>query len=100
MGENCLQGSAFMRPQGSPGVLLVIIILNGVRLSPVGAAATTGLFYQPQMIDDGDCEATGGTNRSTRRKPTPASLCPPQILHDVTRARTWPAAVGSQRLTA
>jgi hypothetical protein len=37
-----------------------IIILSGVRLSPLGTAATTGLLYQPQMIDDGDCEAIGG----------------------------------------
>jgi hypothetical protein len=31
-----------------------------VRLSPLGTAATTGLLYQPQMIDDGDCGAIGG----------------------------------------
>jgi hypothetical protein len=36
------------------------IILCGVRLSPLGTAATTGLLYQPQMIDDGDCGAIGG----------------------------------------
>jgi hypothetical protein len=30
----------------------------------------------------------GRGNRSTRRKPTPAPLCPPQIPHDETRART------------
>jgi hypothetical protein len=52
----------------------IIIILSGVRLSPLGTAVTTGLLYQPQMIDDGDCEAIGGMkigrgNRSTRRKP-------------------------------
>jgi hypothetical protein len=35
-------------------------ILSGVRLSPLGTAATTGLLYQPQMIDDGDCGAIGG----------------------------------------
>jgi hypothetical protein len=45
------------------------------------------------MIDEGDCGATGGTKigrgkRSTRRKPAPAPLCPPQIPHDQTRART------------
>jgi hypothetical protein len=38
----------------------------------------------------------GRGNRSTRRKPAPAPLCPQQILHDYTRG----AAVGSQRLTA
>jgi hypothetical protein len=26
------------------------IILSGVRLSPLGTAATTGLLYQPQMV--------------------------------------------------
>jgi hypothetical protein len=69
---------------------LFIIILIGVRLSPLGTAATTGLLYQPQMIDDGDCGAIGGMkfgrgNRSTRRKPDPAPLCPPQIPLDQTR---------------
>jgi hypothetical protein len=33
-------------------------------------------------------------------KPAPVPLCPPQIPHDQTRARTRAAAVGSQRLTA
>jgi hypothetical protein len=68
-------------------------------------AATTGLLYQPQVIDEGDCGAIGGMkigrgNRSTRRKPTPTPLCLPQIPHDQARARTRAAAVGSQRLTA
>jgi hypothetical protein len=63
-----------------------------------------GLLYQPQMIDD-DCGAIGGMkigrgNRSTRRKFAPAPLCPPQIPHDQTWARTRAAAVGSQRLNA
>jgi hypothetical protein len=57
------------------------------------------------MIDEGDCGAIGGMkigwgNLSTRRKPAPAPLCPPQIPHVKTRARTRAAAVGSQRLTA
>jgi hypothetical protein len=77
------------------------IILSGVRLSPLGTAATTGLLYQSQMIDDGDCGAVGGIkigrgNRSTQRKPAPVQLCPPLIPHDLTRA----AVVGSQPLTA
>jgi hypothetical protein len=68
---------------------------SGVGLSPLGS----DLLYQPQMIDDGDCGTIGGMkigrgNRSTRRKPAP--LCPPQIPHDQTRARTRAAAVGSQ----
>jgi hypothetical protein len=59
------------------------IIVSEVRLSPLGIAATSGLLYQPQMIDDGDCGKIGGMkigrgNRSTRKKPAPAPLCPPQ----------------------
>jgi hypothetical protein len=38
----------------------IIIIISGVRLSPLGTAATTGLLYQPHMIDDGDYGAVGG----------------------------------------
>jgi hypothetical protein len=37
-------------------------------------------------------------NRSTRRKPTLATLCPPQIPLDQTGARTRAAAVGTQWL--
>jgi hypothetical protein len=81
------------------------LILSGVRLSPLGTAATIGLLYQPRMIDDGDCGAIGGiktgrVNRSTRRNPSPVPLCPPQIPYELTRARTRAAAVGRQRLTA
>jgi hypothetical protein len=42
----------------------------------------------------------GRGNRSTRRKPAPVPLCPPQIPHDLTRARTRAAAGGSRQLTA
>jgi hypothetical protein len=49
----------------------------------LGTAATSGLLYKPPMIDEDDCGAIGGMkigrrNRSTRRKPAPAPLCPPQ----------------------
>jgi hypothetical protein len=86
-------------------IFFIIIILSGVRLSPLGTAATTGPLYQPQMIDDDDCGVIGGMkigrgNRSTRRIPAPAPLCPPQIPYDLTRARTRGAAVGSRRLIA
>jgi hypothetical protein len=59
------------------------IILTGVRLSPLGTAATIGVLYQLQMIDDGDCGAVGGMkigrgNRSIQRKPAPMPLHPPQ----------------------
>jgi hypothetical protein len=41
----------------------------------------------------------GRGNRSTRRKPVPVPLCPPQTPH-AARTRTRAAAVGSQHLTA
>jgi hypothetical protein len=41
----------------------------------------------------------GRGNQSTRRKPTPVPLCPPQTPH-AAQMRTRAAAVGSQRLTA
>jgi hypothetical protein len=52
----------------------------------LGTAATTGILYQPRMIGDGDCGEIGGMkisrgNRSTRGKPAPAPLCPPQNPH-------------------
>jgi hypothetical protein len=40
----------------------------------------------------------GRGNRSTRRKPAPVPLCPPQIPHDLNWDRTRAAAVGSLRL--
>jgi hypothetical protein len=79
--------------QGAPFCLQVFFFIGGVGLSPLGTAATSGLLYRPQMIDEDDCGAIGGMkigrgNRSTRRKPAPAPLCPQQIPHDQTRART------------
>jgi hypothetical protein len=74
-------------------IIIIIIIIGGMGLSPLGTAATSGLLYKPQMIDEDDCGAIGGMkigreNRSTRRKPAPAPLCPPQIPHDQVRFRT------------
>jgi hypothetical protein len=86
-------------------IIIIIIIRSVVTLNPPGTAATIGLLYQPQIIDVGDYGAIGGIkigrgNRSTRRKPAPVPLCPPQIRYDLTRARTRAAAVGSRRLNA
>jgi hypothetical protein len=83
---------------------VIIFLSHGVRLSPLGTAATIGLFDHPQLVDDDDCGAIGGMrigrgNRSTRRKTAPVQLCPPQIPHELTRAQPRPAAVGSRRLT-
>jgi hypothetical protein len=53
-------------------VYLLLFIIIGVGLSPLGTAATSGLLYKPQMIDEDDCGAIGGMkvgrgNRSTGR---------------------------------
>jgi hypothetical protein len=59
-------------------VLNYFFIISGVGLSPLGTAATSGLLYKPQMIDEDDRGAIGGMkigrgNRSTRRKPCPSA---------------------------
>jgi hypothetical protein len=67
----------------------VLFFISGVGLLVL--RPLTGLLYQPQMIDDGDCgeigEMIGRVNRSTLRKPAPVTLCPPQIPH-AARTRT------------
>jgi hypothetical protein len=77
---------------------------SGVE-SILGSTPHVGRFW-PIVSDPGDCEdgefggiRIGRGDRSTRRKPVPAPLCPPQIPLDQTRARTRAAAVGSQLLT-
>jgi hypothetical protein len=72
------------------------------KLGPLGTSATEWSIV-PAPGDYGDEEfggmKMGRGNRSIRRKPAPAPLCPPQIPLDKTRARTRASAVGSQRLT-
>jgi hypothetical protein len=60
------------------------------------------LLYKPLMIDDDECGTVGGMrncrgNRSTKGKPAPMPLCPPQITQDLNWTRTHAAAVGSRR---
>jgi hypothetical protein len=84
--------------------MLVCLLLVGwdwvyLVLWPLLAYCTSPRWH------DGDCGAIGGMkfgrgNRSTRRKPAPVPLCPPQIPYDQNRPRIRAAAVGSQRLTA
>jgi hypothetical protein len=74
---------------------------SGVQLGPLGTAATNRPIV-PALGDYDDREIggmIGKGNRSTRRKPAPVPLCPPQTPY-AARMRTWAAAVGSQRLTA
>jgi hypothetical protein len=70
-----------------------------MRPSPFGTSATIWPLV-PVPDDDDECGAVGGMigkeNPSTRIKPAPVPLCPPQIPHDLTPV----VAVGNQRLTA
>jgi hypothetical protein len=77
------------------------IVGGGVQLGPLGTAATKRpIVPAPGDYDDGEIGGMiGRGNRSTRRKPAPTPLCPPQNLHAV-RTRTRAAEEGSQRLTA
>jgi hypothetical protein len=72
-------------------------------MSPLGTSATEWPIVPASGdYDDGEIDGMkiGRGNRSTRRKPAPATLCPPQIPLDQSRVCTRAAAVGSQGLTA
>jgi hypothetical protein len=70
-------------------------------LGPLGSAATNRPSVPaPGDYDDGAIgEIIGRGNRSTRGKPAPVSLCPPQIP-PASQTQTRVTGVGSQRLTA
>jgi hypothetical protein len=60
------------------------IVGGGVQLGSLGITATNRPIVQaPGDYDDGDIGGmmTGRGNRSTRRKPAPVPLCPPQTPH-------------------
>jgi hypothetical protein len=74
------------------------------RWSPIGSTWHCGhqwpIVPASGEYDDGEIGGMiGRGNRSTRTKPAPVSLCPPQTPH-AARTQTRAAAVGSQRLTA
>jgi hypothetical protein len=79
---------------------LILTEGSGVQQGPLGTSAAVW----PTVPAPGDAECRGMKigcgNLSTRRKPTPEPLCPPKIPLDQIVARTWPASVESQRLTA
>jgi hypothetical protein len=77
------------------------LTIPAVKLGPLGTAATNRPIV-PDLDDYDDVEIggmIGRGSRSTRRKPAPVPLCPPQTPH-AGRTRSRAAAVGSQRLTA
>jgi hypothetical protein len=68
-------------------------------MGPIGTSATElPIVSAPGDYEDGEIGGMKNIrgNRSTRRKPAPAPLRPPQTPLDQTRARTRAAAVGSQ----
>jgi hypothetical protein len=83
------------------GFFFIGIVGGEVQLGPLGTAATNrSIVPAPGDYDDREIGGMiGRGNRSTRRKPAPVPLCPPQTPH-AARTRTRTAAVGSQRLTA
>jgi hypothetical protein len=57
---------------------------GGVQLGPLGTMATNRpIVPAPGDYDDGEIGGMmiGRGNRSTRRKPVPVTLCPPQTPH-------------------
>jgi hypothetical protein len=88
------------------GLILIFFNLHSGGWSPnwVHSARRPfiGLLYLSRVIVRrvNLVEWIGRGNRSTRRKPAPAPLCPTHIPLDQIRARTRATTVGSQRLTA
>jgi hypothetical protein len=83
-------------------VFLIGIVRGGVKLGPLGTATTNRpIVPTPGDYDDGKIGGVmiGSGKQSTRIKPVPVPLCPPQTPH-AARTRTGAAAEGSQRLTA
>jgi hypothetical protein len=81
--HKCMKEQAWITDKTRSSYLwsfFITIILSGVRLSPLGTAATI----------DGDCGAIGGMkigrgNRSTRRKPGSVPFYRSEIPHVLTR---------------
>jgi hypothetical protein len=71
-------------------------------LDPIGTAVTKRpVAPAPGDYDGGEVSGMmiGKGNRSTRKKPAPVPLCPPQTPH-AARTRARVAVVGSQPVTA
>jgi hypothetical protein len=58
--EQCNEPSGSIKCWEVLEYYFIILLLFGVRLSPLGTAVTTGLLYRPQLIDGGDCGAVDG----------------------------------------
>jgi hypothetical protein len=98
---NTRSRSLLQNVRGRSQFFLIGIVGVGVQLGQLNTAATNRpIVPAPGDYDGGEIGGMiGRGNRSTRRKPTPVTLCPPQTPH-AARTRTQVAAVESQRLTA
>jgi hypothetical protein len=75
-GELHVSAAFFLNSDSGGGV--------GVQLGPLGTAATNRpIVPTPGDYDDGEISGMmiGRGNRSARRKPAPAPLCPPHTPH-------------------
>jgi hypothetical protein len=79
--------------------ICVLPSAGGVEPRLLLLRALIGLLYLRRMTMSVE-QSVGKENRSTRRKPAPLPLCPPQIPHDLTLARKREAAARSRRQTA
>jgi hypothetical protein len=101
----CFNGGTMEIPdqrRWSRAFFLIRTVGGGVQLGPIGTTATNRpIVPTTGYYDAGEIGGMmiGKGNRSTRRKPAPVPLCPPQNPH-ASRMRTRAAGVGSQRLTA
>jgi hypothetical protein len=84
----CLSDLSFVVVCSFARFFLIRIVGGGLQ---TGSALHIGHF-RPVVPAPGDCEdgefggmKIGRGNRSTRRKPSPVTLCPPQIPLDQTR---------------
>jgi hypothetical protein len=71
-------------PEVLDRMLKIGIVEGGVQLGPLGTAATNRpIAPAPGDYDDGEIGGMmiGRGNPSTRRKPAPVQLCPPQTPH-------------------
>jgi hypothetical protein len=84
----------------------IVSFWGRVRVSPLGTSATVWpLIPGPGdkwwwMWSSRSNENWQGKPKYSEKKPASVPLCPPQIPHDLTLARTRAATVGSRRLTA
>jgi hypothetical protein len=75
----------------NPNFLLIRIVGGGIQLGPLGTSATNWpIIPAPGEYEDGEFDGMmiGRGDRSTRRKPAPVPLYPPQIPHNLTGANS------------